>query len=158
VLGDFNLRSTSETGYSSLTQQAGQPLFVDPPFALDKAFAYPANWEENPGPYAGFLTTSTRKKDDEPNSCGTGGGAKFWYDHILLSPALAQHNWTLSYLPKSFHVLGNDGNRIGLSVYSEKHPNTAVPPEVAKSLYQFSNKYPVVLELAEQTVKIHKNP
>lgn len=148
-MGDFNLRNTSEPGYQALVNGPdAASRFADPPFALDHAVTYPADWEENPDPYARFLTTSTRKKDDEPNDCGTGGGAKFWFDHILLSPSIASGTGPFRYVPKSFHVVGNDGNRVGRSVNAGKHPNTTVPAPIAEALFQFSNKYPVVLELS----------
>jgi endonuclease/exonuclease/phosphatase family metal-dependent hydrolase len=149
LLGDFNLRRTSEKGYAALTQTGDKTSrFCDPPFVPDKTISYPADWEENPEPYSRFLTTSTRKEEDQPNDCGTGGGAKFWYDHILLSPAVAEQRGRYAYVPGSFRVIGNDGGRIGHAVSSKKHPNRAVPEDVAEALYQFSNKYPVMLELS----------
>ncbi len=153
-MGDFNLRNTEEAGYKSLTADADAAFrFADPPFAIDHSVTYPADWEKEPDAYARFLTTATRKKDDEPNKCGTGGGAKFWYDHILLSPAIASGKNGLSYQPNSFRVIGNDGNRVGRSVNAGKHPNTAVPAGIAEDLFQLSNKYPVMLELAVKAVQ-----
>lgn len=146
-MGDFNLRNTSEPGYSALVNGDAAFRFADPPFASDHAVKYPANWEQDPEPYARFLTTSTRKNEDEPNDCGTGGGAKFWFDHILLSPSIAAGKGAFGYVPKSFRVIGNDGGRIGHSVNAGKHPNTSVPENVADALFQFSNKYPVMLDL-----------
>lgn len=147
ILGDFNLRTTSEPGYKLLTQSQNAP-FADPPFALDKSLSYPADWDSDPEPYARFLTTSTRKKDDEPNDCGTGGGAKAWYDHILLSQAIVAGKSGYHYVSQSFRVIGNDGDRVGHAIRSDKHPNRSVPADVAEALYQFSNKYPVMLQLS----------
>jgi endonuclease/exonuclease/phosphatase family metal-dependent hydrolase len=148
ILGDFNLRNTTEPGYALLTQKGAVAPFCDPPFVPDKSLSYPADWDSDPESFAHYLTTSTRKRDGEPNDCGTGGGAKSWYDHILLSRAVVSGTGGYNYVPHSFHVVGNDGMRIGHAVQSDKHPNSAVPADVAEALYQFSNKYPVMLELS----------
>ena len=147
-MGDFNLRNTEEPGYHSLVAESDEnQKFFDPPFALDHKVSYPADWDNEPEKYAPFLTTSTRKKDDEPNTCGTGGGAKAWFDHILLSKSLTLPNNKMHYVPNSYHTVGNDGHRVGISVNQKKEPNSSVPKEVADALFNFSNKYPVILEL-----------
>lgn len=146
TMGDFNLRSAEEDGYQELVNSGDAHFhFSDPPFALDKDVAYPANWEKHPERFARFLTTSTRKKKSEPNSCGTGGGAKAWYDHIFLSDAITNNRGTFSYKHHSYRTIGNDGRRIDASVNDV--PNDAAPKEVLDALYHFSNKYPVMLEL-----------
>jgi len=146
VMGDFNLRKTNEPGYQALTNNAEKNYcLIDPPFEIDKKAEYPANWDKHPERFARFLTTSTRRKAKEPNECGTGGGAKGWYDHILLAPSFAQKANYYHYVPGSYHTVGNDGRRIDVSV--NDMPNKAAPVEVLNALYQMSNKYPVMLEL-----------
>ena len=146
VMGDFNLRKTKEQGYQVLTNNAEKSFcFIDPPFAIDNKVEYPANWDKHPEKFAAFLTTSTRKKEKEPNSCGTGGAAKGWYDHILLAPALGNTSNHYYYIPRSYHTVGNDGHRIDASV--NDLPNKSAPVEVLDALYQMSNKYPIMLEL-----------
>lgn len=153
VMGDFNLRKTNETGYQVLTNNAEEKFrFVDPPFSIDKKAELPANWDKHPERCAAYLTTSTRKKEDEPNDCGTGGGAKGWYDHIFLSPVIAEKSGSrYGYIPGSYHTVGNDGKRIDRSV--NDMPNSAAPKDVLDALYQMSNKYPVMLELGVYTTK-----
>ncbi|GAC1382252.1 MAG: hypothetical protein NVSMB45_08160 [Ginsengibacter sp.] len=147
-MGDFNLHTTEEPGYHALVNVPDENMrFFDPPFIPDQRVKYPADWDNNPEPYAQFLTTSTRKKDDDPNTCGTGGGAKSWFDHILLSKTLISPSNIIHYVKNSYHTVGNDGKRLGISVNQKKEPNTAVPPEVADALFNFSNKYPVMLDL-----------
>ena len=142
VMGDFNLRKTNEQGYKVLTNNAEKSYcFIDPPFAIDKTVEYPANWER----FAGYLTTSTRKQDKEPNNCGTGGAAKGWYDHILLAPPLGNKSNHYYYISHSYRTIGNDGHRVDASV--NDLPNKSAPAEVLDALYQMSNKYPVMLEL-----------
>ena len=148
-MGDFNLRNTEEPGYKTLTAGDNADFrFLDPPFNPDNVLKYPADWTENPDAFAKYLTTSTRKKDDNPNTCGTGGGAKLWFDHILISPSIANGTGRFKYASNSYHTFGNDGLRNGVSVTSENHPNSAVLTEVSEALFQFSNKYPVMLELS----------
>ncbi len=146
VMGDFNLRKASEEGYQVLTNNAEKGYcLLDPPFALDERVSYPANWEKHPERFAAFLTTSTRRKSKEPNDCGTGGGAKGWYDHILLSPALGNRANFYHYVPGSYRTMGNDGKRVDVSV--NDLPNKSAPVNVLNALYQMSNKYPVMLEI-----------
>ena len=146
IMGDFNLRKTNEQCYQVLTNNAEKNYcLVDPPFAIDKKVSYPANWDKHPERFASFLTTSTRRKEKEPNTCGTGGGAKGWYDHILISPTMAGSAGYYHYIPGSYHTVGNDGRRIEASVNDT--PNNSAPAEVLNALFQMSNKYPVMLEL-----------
>lgn len=146
VMGDFNLRKTNEEGYQVLTNNAEKSYcFIDPPFGMDRKVGYPANWDKHPERFATFLTTSTRKKEKEPNNCGTGGAAKGWYDHILLAPPFSNNSNRYYYIPHSYRTIGNDGYRIDASV--NDLPNKSAPVEVLNALYQMSNKYPIMLEL-----------
>jgi len=146
-MGDFNLRNTDEPLYQTLTQPADTNYkYYDPPFYPDGEFTYPADWDDNPASYTNCLTTSTRLSGSVPNSCGTSGGAKDWFDHIFLSPWIINNSNYISYIPHSFKALGNDGHRLGISV-NEAPTNTAVPSSVASALFQMSNKYPVLVDL-----------
>jgi endonuclease/exonuclease/phosphatase family metal-dependent hydrolase len=148
IMGDFNLRSTAEAGYKALTQKGDAATrFADPPFALDGTLSYPADWAKNPEDYAAFLTTSTREREDQPNRCGTGGGARLWFDRILLSPVMTSGKGQYNYVKGSYQTVGNDGQRLGRSANSASPENHSVPKEVSEAIYQFSNKYPVMLEL-----------
>ena len=146
VMGDFNLRKTNEDGYQLLTNNAEKSYrLIDPPFSIDKKVSYPANWDKHPERFSSFLTTSTRLQNKDPNGCGTGGGAKDWYDHILLSPSLANSSNNYHYILHSYLSVGNDGNRINKSVNDQ--PNKSGQKELLDALFQMSNKYPVMLEL-----------
>lgn len=145
-MGDFNLRNTDEPGYQTLTKNSDKNFcFADAPFAVDKVNTYPADWDNHPKKFSIFLTTSTRRKKKDPNDCGTGGGAKSWYDHILLSHALIENTNFYHYVSNSYHTIGNDGNRIDASV--NDMPNNDAPAEVLNALFEMSNKYPVMLEI-----------
>ncbi len=151
-MGDFNTSTTTETGYNLLTHQTDSTKnFYDPPFSLDHNLSYPLNFGNNPSACAKFLTTSTRLSASIPNSCGTSGGGKNWYDHILLSNWIKNNTFNISYLPHSYYTIGNDGHRVGISVNdSSTIKNTSAPSIVVNSMFQFSNKYPIAAKLVYQ--------
>jgi len=148
-MGDFNLHSTAEAGYQTLVAPSDTNYrFYDTPFYPDQVISYPALWESNPTPYAKYMTTSTRLSATAPNPCGTSGGAKDWFDHILISPWIVQNANYVSYIPNSYRTIGNDGHRLGISENdSSTVKNTSAPANVVEALYQFSNKYPIMLKL-----------
>ncbi|PTS99629.1 hypothetical protein DBR11_11880 [Pedobacter sp. HMWF019] len=152
VMGDFNTRKTGEDGYQAIvaSEKASTKMF-DPPFYPDKVLSYPANWTKRPELYERFLTTSTRLSENIPNTCGTGGGAKSWYDHIFISPPMVSGSRKIKYIPNSYRTVGNDGKRLGIEVNSRTKRNTAVPYDLAEALFYFSNKYPVSMQLAIKT-------
>lgn len=155
-MGDFNTRSSLEAGYQSIIAAADTgTMMSDPPFSVDKAVQYPANWDVSPNLYSPYLTTSTRLSASVPNSCGTSGGAKSWYDHIFISPWLVKGSDYIQYLPGSYRTIGNDGNRLGVDENSTTPvANASAPSPVVEALFQFSNKYPVAIRLV---VKANRN-
>jgi hypothetical protein len=148
-MGDFNQHNSSEAGYQAIisaTDTATQ--MSDPPFYPDKQLQYPADWDNNPSSYKAYLTTSTRLSSSIPNTCGTNGGAKSWYDHIFLSPWLVKGTNYISYISNSYQTIGNDGQRLGVDINSiSPTSNTAAPAAVINALFQFSNKYPISVKL-----------
>ncbi len=146
-MGDFNVRNSSEQVYQTLSNPVDTNFrYFDPPFYPDAAFSYPANWNGSPGVFTSCLTTSTRVSGTIPNSCGTNGGGKDWYDHVFLSPWIVNNANYISYIPHSFRVMGNDGHRLGISV-NDPPVNTSAPAPVVNALFQMSNKYPVMVDL-----------
>ena len=152
-MGDFNTANSYEAGYQSITTSADSNLLLyDPPYYPDRVLQYPGNWTGTPYLSAGYLTTTTRQSADIPNTCGTGGGAKGWYDHLFLSPWLISGSNYMRYIPNSYLTVGNDGNRLGVAVNSSSPvANTSVPPAVLQALYTFSDKYPVTVKLRVQS-------
>jgi hypothetical protein len=155
-MGDFNVRNSDEPFYQILTATKDTAFrFYDAPFSLDHTLAYPAKWDHNAA-YTSYFTTSTRESATVPNSCGTGGGAKNWYDHIFLSSWIAHNIAHVRYIPGSYHTIGNDGQRMAVSINNANvHPNTSAPQDVIEALYQMSNKYPVTLSLEINTSNGH---
>ena len=147
-LGDFNVRGSDEMFYQTLTNPSDTNFrFFDPPFFPDGKLRYPANWDHDPK-FAAYFTTSTRESADIPNSCGTGGGGKNWYDHIFLSSWIVNNANYIRYIPNSYRTIGNDGQRYQVSINNRNgHVNTSAPADVIEALYQMSNKYPVMVDL-----------
>jgi hypothetical protein len=155
-MGDFNTHNSIEAGYQSVVTSADSTTRMsDPPFYPDKVVSYPAEWENNTTLFAQFLTTTTRALATFPNSCGTGDGAKSWYDHIFISPWLVNGSNYMKYIPNSYKTIGNDGNRVGVDINSATPDvNTSAPAAVLNALFQFSDKYPVTIKLQ---VKANRN-
>ena len=147
-MGDFNAHSSEEPFYQILTAPADTNFrFSDPPFYPDRRLSYPAKWDKSIL-FSEYLTTSTRELADVPNSQGTSGGAKDWYDHIFLSQWVINNTNYIKYIPNSYHTIGNDGQRLGISINdNSKKVNNSAPPEVIEALFQMSNKYPIILSL-----------
>ncbi len=150
-MGDFNVHNSTEACYQALVAPTNLNYrYYDPPFYPDALFSYPADWDNNPGDYAYYLTTSTRT-GSSPNECSNDfGGGKSWYDHIFLSSNIINKSDHISYLPHSFHVIGNDGDRLGVPVIGPP-ANVSAPAAVINSIYQISQHYPVTLDLLVDT-------
>jgi len=149
IMGDFNTASSFEAGYQSVTDSSNaQTRMSDPPYNPDHILQYPGNWDITPYTVAPYLTTSTRQSATIPNACGTSGGAKSWFDHIFISPWIVNGTNYISYVPGSYQTIGNDGNRTGVDINSSSPQiNTSASAALLNSLFQFSNKYPVMLKL-----------
>lgn len=146
-MGDFNTHSSYEQCYQAFINPTNTAFrFYDPPFFPDSVLNYPANWDSNPSVYAPFLTTSTRQSGSVPNSCGSSGGGKSWYDHIFVSGSIINNTSGIYYAKHSYRTIGNDGLRTGISI-NDAPTNTAAPADVIEALFQMSNKYPVMLDL-----------
>ena len=147
-LGDFNVRNSDEGFYQQLIADDDSSFrFLDPPFFPDRVFKYPANWDHE-GKFAAYFTTSTRESSSVPNTCGSGGGGKNWYDHIFISPWLLRNEAQVQYIPHSYTTIGNDGQRYKVAINNKNvHVNNSAPADVIEALYRMSNKYPVMLSL-----------
>ncbi|MGZ3757351.1 MAG: hypothetical protein ACXVAY_07370 [Mucilaginibacter sp.] len=156
TMGDFNAHSSLEAGYQSIvTSTDTATVMSDPPFFPDQKVAYPGTWETATNIFAPYLTTTTRSLATAPNTCGTGGGAKSWYDHIFISPWLVKGSNYMKYISNSYQTLGNDGRRVGVDINSTTPVvNSSAPAAVINALYYFSDKFPVIIKLQ---VKANRN-
>jgi len=150
-MGDFNTHTSTEACYQTLVAPTNLNYrYYDPPFYPDATFSYPADWDDNPATYAPCLTVSTRESSTVPNSCsGDNNGGKSWYDHIFLSANIINNANKISYIPHSFRVIGNDGNRVGVS--ANAGTNTSAPAAVVNDVFQMSEHYPITLDLLVNT-------
>jgi hypothetical protein len=148
-MGDFNVHNSSEAGYQSIINATDtNRIMSDPSFYPDRINTYPADWDNNPASFTNYLTTSTRLSSTIPNSCGTNGGAKSWYDHIFISPWLVKGSNYIKYISNSYQTIGNDGHRLNVDINSNTPVvNASAPSAVINALFQFSNKYPVSIKL-----------
>ena len=149
-MGDFNVHNSSEACYQTLVAPSNPACrYYDPPFYPDAIFSYPADWSNNAAEFTSCLTVSTRQ-GSLPNTCsGNNGGAKSWYDHVFLSSNIINNSDHVSYIPHSFKVIGNDGNRLGLDANTT--PNTSAPADVVNAIFQLSEHYPLALDLLVNT-------
>lgn len=150
-MGDFNTHSSYELGYQAYTNSSDTSFrFSDPPFQPDNNLTYPLNWQSFPNLCAAYLNTSTRQSPTYPNSCGTSDGAKNWYIHIFLSGWLTHNTDYMQYISNSYTTIGNDGNRLGISINDSttNGKNNSAPDSVLDALFQLSDKYPIMVELA----------
>ena len=156
IMGDFNTKGSYEHGYQSLINaKDSNTAMSDPPYYPDQTLNYPGNWSVSPFYVAPFITTSTRSLPYQPNSCGASAGGKGWYDHMFISRWLINGANYMTYIPHSYQSVGNDGNRLGVSINSNvPSVNTTAPSDVLDALFHFSDKYPVVLDIE---VKANKN-
>ena len=159
-MGDFNTANSAEAGYQSVISNADSTTMMsDPSFYPDMVNQYPADWTNNANLYSSFLTTSTRQSSSVPNSCGTNGGAKSWYDHIFISTWLIKNADYISYIPNSYQTIGNDGNRLNVSINSTSPVNNlSAPASVINAEFQFSNKYPVTIKLLVRANRSGSSP
>ncbi len=153
IMGDFNTRGSFEHGYQSIINSSDSSISMsDPPYYPDQKLQYPGNWSVSPSFAGSFLTTSTRLLSYQPNSCGSSGGGKGWYDHIFISNWLLNGRNYMKYIPQSYQSVGNDGERAGESINSNApSANTTAPATVLDALFHFSDKYPVMLTLEVKT-------
>jgi hypothetical protein len=148
-MGDFNTRSSLENGYKAYCLGTDTNyIFYDQPFNPDHNLTYPINWDAYPTLCPAFLNTSTREYSI-PNSCGSTSGGKDWYEHEFMSGWLSKNIDFMKYISNSYVTIGNDGNRVGISVNDtvSHGKNLSAPYSVLSAVFQLSDKYPVMLSL-----------
>lgn len=137
LMGDFNMYTSTESGYGALTGNPGeQQQLFDP---IDT----PGSWNNN-ATFASVHTQSTRT-----TSLGDGGatgGMDDRFDFILIDADLEDgEQW--DYVPGSYRAVGQDGAHFNSAVNTGT--NGDVSASVADALHAASDHLPVVLELIE---------
>jgi endonuclease/exonuclease/phosphatase family metal-dependent hydrolase len=134
--GDFNLYSSSEDAYQTFTQYDNSSLrFYDP---VDK----PGDWNNNSA-FADYHTQSTHLTS---SGCPASGGMDDRFDFILMSNNIKFGVKHLTYVPGSYHAIGQDGLHFNKDITASP-TNTSVPPDVLTALYGNSDHLPVTLKL-----------
>jgi hypothetical protein len=70
------------------------------------------------------------------------------FDHMLINESIRDNTSRVHYLPGSYSIVGQDGNRFNQSLTSPA--NSAVPSSVAIALYGMSDHLPVTTRLVFQ--------
>lgn len=135
MMGDFNVYSSSETAYQTLTTNATLH-FNDP---INK----PGEWHNNPN-FALYQTQSTHGQ--QTNTCASYGGMDDRFDFILISDNIKNNNQSVQYIPGTYHAVGQDGLHFNESINAPPE-NTSAPAAVISALYNNSDHLPVTLKL-----------
>jgi len=137
VMGDLNVSASTEPAFDSLLNAGSVPnhRLKDPVSRL-------GSWSGN----SSFALWHTQSPRTTSNGCASGGGLDDRYDHILVNDFVMGDSAGIRYVPASFRVLGNDGNRFNGNVNGTF--NASVPVAIANALYDISDHLPVVLKLA----------
>ena len=138
IMGDFNLYSSNEPAYQTLTNQTSYPdaYFIDPlyPYGVGE-------WNNNSS-YRDYHTQSTHSDN---NGCASYGGMDDRFDFILMSESIYGGSKGVHYVGGSYLAIGQDGMHFNQSINS--NGNYAVSQTVADALYNNSDHLPVKMEL-----------
>jgi hypothetical protein len=138
IMGDFNTQNSMESCYQQLVNPVDSTYkFYDP---VNQA----GDWNSFPGKFAMYLTQSTRLNNLD--DCGANGGMSERFDHILLTKGMINGTDSISYIPGSYKVIGQDGKHTGNSL-NVSPANTTAPANIINDLYYMSNHLPVELKL-----------
>lgn len=137
ILGDFNVKSSSEDSYRNLVEHSDPDVrFYDPMDA-------PGSWSSK-SLYANLHTQSTRTSSTS-GGCFSGGGLDDRFDFILIGNNVRSNKNKVKYVDDSYDVVGQDSRRFNNTVVNPT--NYSVPSAVAQALYDMSDHLPVTVEL-----------
>lgn len=136
VGGDMNTYSSNEEAYSNFIS-AGTMNLIDP-------IGQTGNWN-NSYTHRTVHTQSTREYGGVSYAGGSTGGMDDRFDMIFVSNDIMNGSQGAKYVTNSYKAVGQDGNKFNKSV--NYGTNTAVPQDVANSLFYMSDHLPVLLEL-----------
>lgn len=135
VMGDFNTNSSSEAGYVNMVNHPNVNIrLLDP-------INRPGNWF-NTAAFADIHTQSPRVTGDD---CKSGGGLDDRYDQILINEFVRADSARVRYVPGSYKVIGNDGQRFNGNL--NVPTNLSAPAAVISALFEAADHLPVVLRL-----------
>lgn len=140
IMGDFNMYSSSESGYQLLTRNYGHSeiCFVDPVGSSGVG-----SWNENEN-YAQYHTQATASWID--NDCRSTGGMDDRFDFILMADEIAFGYHNIRYVRDSYKAVGNDGRHFNQSI--NQGTNNSAPQAVIDAVFDCSDHLPVTMKLA----------
>lgn len=135
--GDLNLYSSEEDAYQELLDPTNAITLIDP-------INQPGNWH-NQSSFSAIHTQSTRKKNDDFDGFGAGGGLDDRFDFILLSKNFETVSG-LRYVANSYAAYGNNENCFDKAV---NDPNCTgnYSQSLRDNLYLMSDHMPIVVQL-----------
>lgn len=134
-MGDFNLYSSSEAAFQTITTNSNQNArFFDP---INQIGA----WSNN----AAFASVHTQSTHTSTN-CFVGGGMDDRFDFIMVSSPVLNDFLKVKYIPNSYVTLGQDGLRLDNSLI-DTPTNTSAPANVIQALYDMSDHLPIFLDV-----------
>lgn len=141
IMGDFNMYSSSETGYQLLTRTYSHSdiCFVDPLESVGGV----GPWNENSN-YAQYHTQATASWID--NDCRSTGGMDDRFDFILMADEIAFGYHNIRYVRDSYKAVGNDGRHFNQSI--NQGSNSSAPQDVIEAVFDCSDHLPVTMKLA----------
>ncbi|PIE48670.1 MAG: hypothetical protein CSA39_06510 [Flavobacteriales bacterium] len=135
--GDLNLYTSEEDAYQELLDPTNAIPLIDP---INK----PGNWHNNSS-FAAIHTQSSRRKNDDFDGFGAGGGIDDRFDFILLSKNFETAS-TLKYVPGSYDAYGNNRNCFDKNINDKKCTGN-YSQSLRDNLYLMSDHLPVILQL-----------
>ena len=139
IMGDFNLYTSQEPAYQTLTNRSTYPnsYFIDP------IYPYGVGAWNNNSQYADYHTQSTHQNSD--SDCHSYGGMDDRFDFILMSENIYGGRDGIRYIGGTYNALGQDGRRFNQSINNPS--NSVVSQAVANALFHNSDHLPVTMEL-----------
>lgn len=136
LAGDFNVYNSSEDAFQELINPTNTITFTDP----SNRIGY---WHNNTD-YLDVFTQSTRTSSALG---GSTGGFDDRFDFILTSENM-QSDASLSFVPDSYQVYGNNGNLncFNQEINSSNCSGTDFSFDIRNALYNFSDHLPVTLQ------------
>lgn len=135
VLGDFNIRSSTEDAYEKLVGSES-----DNDGRTEDPINRPGTWHDN---YS-FADIHTQSPRTAQFGGGATGGMDDRFDQILVSYAL-DDGYGLSYVTGSHVAYGNDGQHFNIAINSGT--NYAVSAAVADAIHDAADHLPVYLDV-----------
>lgn len=135
VMGDFNTNSSSEAGYVNMVNHP------NPNIRLLDPVNRPGTWL-NVAAFADLHTQSPRVTGDD---CKSGGGLDDRFDQILINEFVRADSARVRYIPGSYRVIGNDGQRFNGNLNSPT--NLSAPGAVITALFEAADHLPVIARL-----------